>query len=439
MASPLFLLVLAFSSFLLADEHEPKPGDKAHLQFGDSFETMIPATPTLALFELMVKEVRLTGNEALEKLSVDDTIWGVENYAAVEVVRTDTGNNAAAEVRILDGSFENRTVFVLRTCILQGPPPQEPFPEHGYTFKEKRKIIAAWLRMSKLADSAPEAQRKEDSGANFQKAQDELFKRLKVTQDQVKGIMREMLFEKKGHFGKALVDNNTQADSYVVAPSPELVPDPNYTPKVGDEAHVYSKYLYPKGERAGQHLDVSVCSDYSAYVQYEKALSAHDSEGYQEQREQGKLAYTRTGTRVRVLEFHKFPYNEENFISDACEVRILDGSLKGKKVWTLASKVVRLISKESLAANRGDFQSEAPPEKANASAAEPKLPASSQTKGKAVERAIRAATMLRSAENLEKLGKKSGAITFYRLIVKDYPDSPQSKIAADRIKSLSKE
>ncbi len=441
MASPVFSLILALSSLLLADEYEPKPGDKAHLEFGDSFETAIPAAPTLAVFERMIAEVRVMGDKALEKPSVDDTIWGVENYAAVEVVRTDTGNDLAAEVKILDGPFENRTAFVLRSFIFRGPPPQEPFPEHGFSFKEKRKIMAAWLRrMSKLhgADSAPEAQRKDDSGANFEKGKDELFKRLKLTQDKVKAIGVELLM-KQVHFGKELVDDNPQADRYVVTPSPELIPDPSYNPEVGDVAYVYMRSVYPKGERAGQHIDVPVCSDYLTYTEYKKSLLAHDREGYRELVEQGKLAHIRTGTKVRILDFHKFANTDDNFDRNAYEVRILDGPLKDKKVWVLASEVVRLTSEDSLAANRGDFVSKTPLEEANSPASESKLPPSDEAKEKAARAAIRAATMLRSAQNLEKLGKKYGAIDFYRMVVKDFPDSPQSKVAAERIKSLSKE
>ncbi len=247
MTSRFLALALAVLSLLGVGEYEPKPGDKAHLHFGESFETSIPAAPTLAIFELMLKEVATTGDKALEKLSVDDTIWGVENYVAVEVVKVDTGNDLAVEVRILDGVYENRTAFVLRSHVSGGPLPVEPFPEHGYSFKEKRKIMTAWLRMSYVVDSLPEEQRKADDGAAFLKAQEALFKRLKLTQDQAKAIMAEILV-KKVHIGKELIENNPQAEHYVVAPSPELSPDPNYIPKIGDEAYLYIKAVYSKGE-----------------------------------------------------------------------------------------------------------------------------------------------------------------------------------------------
>ncbi len=49
----------------------------------------------------------------------------------------------------------------------------------------------------------------------------------------------------------------------------------------------------------------------------------------------------------------------------------------------------------------------------------------------------KAAQLLKQAQNLEKAGKATGAVSYYRRVVKEYPDSPQAKLAADRIKSLN--
>jgi YHS domain-containing protein len=49
----------------------------------------------------------------------------------------------------------------------------------------------------------------------------------------------------------------------------------------------------------------------------------------------------------------------------------------------------------------------------------------------------KAASLLRLAQNLEKSKKTDAALTYYRQIVKDYPDTPSSKSAASRIKVLS--
>jgi hypothetical protein len=63
----------------------------------------------------------------------------------------------------------------------------------------------------------------------------------------------------------------------------------------------------------------------------------------------------------------------------------------------------------------------------------------SAAKSAASKPATRAATLLRLGRNLEKSGKTSAALTYFRQIVKDYPDTPAAKTAAERIKDLEKE
>lgn len=48
----------------------------------------------------------------------------------------------------------------------------------------------------------------------------------------------------------------------------------------------------------------------------------------------------------------------------------------------------------------------------------------------------RATSLLRSAQNLEKTGKKPGAIGHYRDVLIRYPESPEAPEAASRIKAL---
>lgn len=52
--------------------------------------------------------------------------------------------------------------------------------------------------------------------------------------------------------------------------------------------------------------------------------------------------------------------------------------------------------------------------------------------------ATRAASMLRSAESLEKLGNTKAALDYYKQIVAKHPGTPQAKTAAERIKALAK-
>lgn len=51
----------------------------------------------------------------------------------------------------------------------------------------------------------------------------------------------------------------------------------------------------------------------------------------------------------------------------------------------------------------------------------------------------RAATQLRLGQGLEKSGKTAAAVKYYQQIVKDFPDTPQAKTAAARIKALTAE
>ncbi len=50
--------------------------------------------------------------------------------------------------------------------------------------------------------------------------------------------------------------------------------------------------------------------------------------------------------------------------------------------------------------------------------------------------AARAASLLQIGQNLEKNGGGEAALTYYRRIVKDYPDTPAAKTAGQRIKAI---
>jgi hypothetical protein len=51
------------------------------------------------------------------------------------------------------------------------------------------------------------------------------------------------------------------------------------------------------------------------------------------------------------------------------------------------------------------------------------------------EQVVRAGTLLRTAENLERMKKPAGALDFYRMMLRDCPDVPQAKIAIDRLQA----
>jgi YHS domain-containing protein len=64
-------------------------------------------------------------------------------------------------------------------------------------------------------------------------------------------------------------------------------------------------------------------------------------------------------------------------------------------------------------------------------------PAPKQEASRASDAATRAAALLRSAQSLDKLGKASAALEYYRQIVAKYPNTPQAKTATERIKALA--
>ncbi|HWE35190.1 MAG TPA: tetratricopeptide repeat protein [Isosphaeraceae bacterium] len=51
---------------------------------------------------------------------------------------------------------------------------------------------------------------------------------------------------------------------------------------------------------------------------------------------------------------------------------------------------------------------------------------------------VRAASLLRQGQALDKAGKAAAALDYYRRIVKDFPDTPAAKTAAGRIKAAGK-
>lgn len=70
--------------------------------------------------------------------------------------------------------------------------------------------------------------------------------------------------------------------------------------------------------------------------------------------------------------------------------------------------------------------------KGNSSAEVPEPPAEKPT----TKSGNRAASFLQLGINLEKSGKSDAALTYFKRIVTDYPDSPQAKIARERIQAL---
>jgi hypothetical protein len=126
------------------------------------------------------------------------------------------------------------------------------------------------------------------------------------------------------------------------------------------------------------------------------------------------------GTWVTVLEFvyvdfGDLPREEPNM----ARVRLTTEEHKDKEVWVTTNWILRFIPKEQEAADKSRIEKEE---------------RITQDARKAVDQ--RATTFLRAAQNFEKAKKAKMAIVYYRQVVREFPDTPQAKTAAERIKVL---
>jgi YHS domain-containing protein len=94
--------------------------------------------------------------------------------------------------------------------------------------------------------------------------------------------------------------------------------------------------------------------------------------------------------------------------------------------------------KEAPAAKKVAEASKADAESAESDSSKP-APKKDAAKKAASKGAARAATLVRLARTLERSGKTEQALANYREVVKDYPDTPSAKTAAERIKALEKQ
>jgi hypothetical protein len=65
------------------------------------------------------------------------------------------------------------------------------------------------------------------------------------------------------------------------------------------------------------------------------------------------------------------------------------------------------------------------------------LPPSAGVEGSALPDVEKAGVVLDMANSLEKARKPTEALDAYRLIVREYPGTPQAKTAVERVKALS--
>lgn len=113
---------------------------------------------------------------------------------------------------------------------------------------------------------------------------------------------------------------------------PPVTPEPNYTPKAGDRASLYT--LTKKGEESTCWCATSE----SAFREYGKALDIDDADGRKELRESGRVIRLPSRTSILILE-------EEDEKTGAVEIRVLDGPAKSRRLWTPVYHVAKLVKK----------------------------------------------------------------------------------------------
>jgi hypothetical protein len=139
------------------------------------------------------------------------------------------------------------------------------------------------------------------------------------------------------------------------------------------------------------------------YKDFYALFDAKDEVGMQPYYEDGTVVDLAKGTPVLVVRTKwSLPPGER---WHPMQVRVLDGPYKDR-LWIVPEKsIARRVP---------------PPE----------------SKPTVIEPAVRAATLLRSAEKLERLKRTPCAIDLYRQVVKEYRNSPQSETARGRLKAL---
>jgi|GEM_PF-5360301 len=226
-----------------------------------------------------------------------------------------------------------------------------------------------------------------------------------------------------------------EGNSNSEAPTPRRVIDRSYQPSIGD--HVV---LYDEDEK-GESFAIWATTTPEDFLEYMKSLAMENSTRSDQLEKEGKaiilddetpaviLAMDPVQVVLRtqqvVVENVGVAVGAQTASNVAVTVRILKGPQKGKLLYTLLRHIIRFrTSDDTQRGRRGSNKKAVAKRKPVAIAARP------------VDPALRAATLLKSGQNLEKAGKRNGAREFYRKVVAQYPKTTQAKVAAERVRVL---
>ena len=220
------------------------------------------------------------------------------------------------------------------------------------------------------------------------------------------------------------------------APKGTRVIDPTYVPQVGDHAFADTGQKDEDGEPYGIPGAVSV----QEFITYLQLSQARNDEALDKMEDAKKVNLLDAGTEVVVTAVSPIPLAQVRLPQGTfrggpvcAEIKVIDGEFKGQVLYALARDIVRytIVPKPS----------DGPPAKSKSSkrAKKRKTPAATEKSAAetpAANPTARAESMLKLGQSLEKAGKTTGAVEFYRKVVKQFPDSASAKTAAGRLKAL---
>jgi hypothetical protein len=216
----------------------------------------------------------------------------------------------------------------------------------------------------------------------------------------------------------SLAADRPPAKSGDLKPDPAMVRDRDWAPRVGSTGEII-------------HDNVPAVTSLEAYQQYATAHLAGDAVGVNDFFAKNPGVRIARGTQILIVQVLR-PSLPSHRVSSMMsldgfpiapkgtyplEVRILDGELRDQKRFVPEDAVAHMIPAPVVPGRKKVVRA---------------LPSS-----KPANPAARAATLLRSAQNLDKAGKSAGALALYRQVVQEYPGTPQATMATGRIQALS--
>jgi hypothetical protein len=210
----------------------------------------------------------------------------------------------------------------------------------------------------------------------------------------------------------------------------ERIPDPTYKPKRGDGAMLYG-YDRARDRFYGPEVALSEF----AYEEFWRALEVGDGDGANEVVTRGHAVRIAPKTGVLVLEVRKFP--EEDARPDLAVCRVLDGPLKGRKVYVPTFQVCQLIENPAFSPPKVAEAPKEDPGKPRRKTFEEMTPEEVKAVREGAARQM-ADSYFNIAENLRKSGKYAAARKQYQEVIRDFGSHPEAKLARERLKSLPK-